>query len=120
MISFEIEKDKNIYFHRGTLFEIEKKHYVVILKMLEELNHTVDLDEELYESVRKALKDGKKEREARLERRSSVYPDTYEVRTKAFKRNADVIAEVLIRAVGFCEKCGKKAPFIRASDGTLI
>jgi 5-methylcytosine-specific restriction protein A len=40
------------------------------------------------------------------------------VKTRAFKRNADVIAEVLIRANGVCEKCDKKAPFLRSSDGT--
>ena len=35
-----------------------------------------------------------------------------------FKRNPDVIAEVLERASGKCEYCNKPAPFKRASDGT--
>lgn len=38
--------------------------------------------------------------------------------TRAFKRNPDVIAEVLIRADGVCEQCDQHAPFKRASDGT--
>jgi len=116
--SEELEDCEAVNFHRGTLFEITKKHYEVMVKMLEELNHPIDLEEELYQLVKKAIKDGKKEREARLERRSSIFPDTYEVRTKAFKRNADVIAEVLLRTNGFCQKCGKEAPFKRASDET--
>ena len=34
----------------------------------------------------------------------------------AFLRNPDVIAEVLLRANGQCEKCDKPAPFIRSSN----
>ena len=41
-----------------------------------------------------------------------------EVRTTAFIRNTDVIVEVLERASGKCENCGKAAPFLRATDGT--
>lgn len=33
-----------------------------------------------------------------------------------FKRNPDVVAEVLIRAKGKCESCGKPAPFKRRKD----
>lgn len=107
-----------VHFHRGTLFEIEKKHYEVMVQMLEELNPVIDIDEELYKAVKHAINDGSKKREGRLNSRESIYPDTFEVKTKAFKRNADVIAEVLIRAKGICERCGKEAPFKRASDGT--
>ena len=46
----------------------------------------------------------KGERKARLESRNSIYPDIYEVTTKAFRLNPDVIAEVLIRADGICER----------------
>ena len=35
-----------------------------------------------------------------------------------FVRNPDVIADVLERALGICERCGNKAPFTRKSDGT--
>lgn len=38
--------------------------------------------------------------------------------SRAFRRNPDVVAAVLHRADGKCERCGKSAPFIRASDGT--
>ncbi|WP_226536417.1 HNH endonuclease [Fictibacillus halophilus] len=104
--------------HQGTLFEVEKKHYNVIVQMLEEINTSLDPHEELYEEVQKSFKDNRISRKKRLENRISLYPEIYEVTTKAFKRNADVIAEVLIRANGICEKCNKKAPFNRAKDGT--
>lgn len=38
--------------------------------------------------------------------------------TLVFKRNPDVVAEVLERANGNCERCQAPAPFTRASDGT--
>jgi len=105
------------YFER-----VGRGEYVVLpeykVQMVGEINNTEDTDEELYQAVKRAMKDDSKKREARLESRSSVYPDNYVVTTKAFKRNADVIAEVLIRAKGYCEKCGKEAPFKRATDGT--
>ncbi|MBU8915112.1 HNH endonuclease [Bacillus sp. FJAT-29953] len=113
-----LEDCEAVHFHRGTLFEIEKRHYDVMMQMLEELNHTVSTEEELYRAVKQAMKVESEKRAARLQNRISVYPDTYEVTTKAFNRNAYVIAEVLIRANGICERCGKGAPFKRASDGT--
>ncbi|WP_430789132.1 HNH endonuclease [Virgibacillus flavescens] len=116
--SIELEDCEVVHFHRGTLFEIEKRHYEVMVQMLEELNKRVDTDEELYLAVKQAIKDGNKKREVRLASRSTVYPEPYEVATRAFKRNADVIGEVLIRANGICENCEKEAPFKRASDGT--
>ena len=35
-----------------------------------------------------------------------------------YVRNPDVVAAVLDRANGSCERCGKEAPFVRAKDGT--
>lgn len=104
--------------HRGTLFELEMEHYDVIVKMLKEINTPVEYEEELYKAIKESLKEDSKKRKKRLENRNSLYPDTYEVTTKSFKRNVDVIAEVLIRANGICEKCSKKAPFKRKTDGT--
>ncbi|HEX8124258.1 MAG TPA: HNH endonuclease signature motif containing protein [Allosphingosinicella sp.] len=39
------------------------------------------------------------------------------VQTLAYKRNPHVVAAVLERAAGTCERCGCAAPFLRASDG---
>jgi hypothetical protein len=46
------------------------------------------------------------------------HPTRIEVVTSVFVRNADVVAEVLHRANGWCESCGSLAPFMRASDGS--
>ncbi|WAG20214.1 HNH endonuclease [Burkholderia gladioli] len=35
-----------------------------------------------------------------------------------FLRNADVVAEVLHRANGACERCKNPAPFLRKKDGS--
>jgi hypothetical protein len=45
-------------------------------------------------------------------------PEKIQILSTGFKRNADVIVEVLLRAQGVCERCNRNAPFIRKSDGT--
>lgn len=69
-------------------------------------------------AVNQTMQDDIEERKQRLRNRISPFPNTYETITRVFQRNPDVIAEVLIRAKGICEKCGKDAPFKRSSDGT--
>ena len=104
--------------HRGTLLELERKHYDTMVKMLNELNFQLDNHDELNRQVQKSLADGSEERKKRLESRTVLIPEMYESISKVFKRNPDVIAEVLVRANGVCEKCKKPAPFIRRSDGS--
>jgi predicted HNH restriction endonuclease len=45
-------------------------------------------------------------------------PERVQIVSIGYRRNADVIVAVLIRANGICERCGKNAPFMRKSDGT--
>lgn len=45
-------------------------------------------------------------------------PTTRVVTTTVFDRNPDVVAEVLYRAKGVCQRCDSPAPFVRRSDGT--
>lgn len=45
-------------------------------------------------------------------------PASTRVTSTAFLRNPDVVAEVLFRAHGVCERCKQPAPFKRATDGT--
>ncbi|MBE5394532.1 HNH endonuclease [Brevibacillus borstelensis] len=104
--------------HRGTLLKLESKHFEIIVQRLEELNALENYHKELNQAVQKSLADGREERKRRLESRTELIPETYETKTRVFKRNPDVIAEVLVRANGICEKCKSPAPFIRASDGT--
>jgi hypothetical protein len=81
------------------------------LEDLSQLN--AELEREL--SVSRKLSDS-----ARRDRlaRTKPMPERIDVRTSIFKRNPDVIIEVLIRAAGNCEGCKQPAPFSRASDGS--
>lgn len=45
-------------------------------------------------------------------------PARIKVFSYAYKRNPDIVVEALVRAAGHCERCGKPAPFRRASDET--
>jgi len=56
-------------------------------------------------------------RRARLKKAQTI-PEITITQTLSYKRNPDVIVEVLLRANGFCERCTKQAPFKRAKDGT--
>jgi 5-methylcytosine-specific restriction protein A len=49
---------------------------------------------------------------------AQTHPKRVRVFSYAFQRNPDVVAEALARARGICEKCGSRAPFLRATDGT--
>lgn len=68
-------------------------------------------------AVRKALADSPDRRQARL-RRAARTPVKVKVVTETYIRNADVVAEVLYRASGVCERCHEPAPFKREKDGT--
>lgn len=58
--------------------------------------------------------------EARQERLSKApkFPEKVSVVSTSFRRNPNVVAEVLARANGYCEECKSSAPFLRASDNT--
>ena len=74
-------------------------------------------EQSLYEAVLSSLQDDPAKRAARLAVADKV-PDRYQTTTTSFRRNPDVVAEVLLRASGTCEACNKPAPFARAADGT--
>ncbi|MFM0239877.1 HNH endonuclease [Paraburkholderia phytofirmans] len=71
--------------------------------------------ENLDVAVEQSLKASAQERRERLAS-ANRQPEQVVVLTRVFRRNPDVIAEVLLRADGVCEGCGKSAPFQR-SDG---
>lgn len=75
------------------------------------------IDQAFREDVLRALNDEPKNRAARLALADPV-PIRIEITTVAYRRNPDVVAEVLLRASGTCETCKNKAPFLRSSDGT--
>ena len=45
-------------------------------------------------------------------------PERIQIISVGFRRNADVIVTVLLRANGVCEMCKANAPFLRRSDGS--
>ncbi len=75
---------------------------------------------EYYQILEKEVNQSKLDTLSRKERlkTASKKPDTLEIIHTVFRRNPDVIAEVLERAKGTCEYCEKAAPFIRKSDRT--
>lgn len=84
---------------------------------LEENILAEDLEKELEEELEKSKSLTSAERIERLSKASKL-PKRTKVLSSGFQRNSDVIAEVLLRANGNCEKCNKPAPFLRARDNT--
>lgn len=72
---------------------------------------------QLQASVERALSDSSQARRSRLAA-APAKPRTMVVQATVYLRNADVVAEVLLRANGTCERCRNSAPFLRAKDGT--
>jgi 5-methylcytosine-specific restriction protein A len=82
------------------------------------LRETAAFDESslsLDNEVTTALADTSEARARRLQQASPM-PEQQIVLARIFRRNPDVIAEVLLRAKGVCEGCTEAAPFLRA-DG---
>jgi 5-methylcytosine-specific restriction enzyme A len=78
---------------------------------------TLEYHEATSKEVTMARETNKEIRRERLKQANKI-PNTVQVITTAYKRNPDVIVEVLLRSKGCCELCGKPSPFIRASDLT--
>lgn len=74
-------------------------------------------EENLNELIAKSRSDSSEERQKRINE-APKKPDVIQIISRGFKRNADVIVEVLSRADGICERCGSKAPFIRKKDSS--
>ncbi len=68
-------------------------------------------------AIRNALSVDPETRRSRLAQ-APRKPEVRAATVVVFNRNADVVAEALLRSHGKCELCGEPAPFIRASDGT--
>lgn len=75
------------------------------------------LDRELEDAVKESLQGDDDRRRERLAE-APVQPERVQVISHAYRRNPDVVAEVLKRAHGKCEICKMDAPFLRASDGS--
>lgn len=71
----------------------------------------------LAENIDISRKSAHEDRLSRL-KNAPKRPKGRTVSTAIYIRNPDVVAEVLLRANGICEKCNNEAPFIRKSDNT--
>lgn len=76
-----------------------------------------ELDQAFRSEVEASERDTPGQRKARLAKANKM-PAKVLVTTVAYKRNPDVVVEVLRRANGRCERCQEAAPFIKRSDGT--
>lgn len=90
----------------------DKKYF-----LKENILNLITVEKTLEEEIKKSKKDTKENRQNRLNNRDKK-PPKIEVVSTQYKRNADVIIEVLERANGICEKCKNPAPFIRKKDKT--
>ena len=75
------------------------------------------IEDQFVEKVERSLGDQSETRRRRLEQATKL-PRRVTKLVYVYERNADVVAEVLVRAKGICECCQQPAPFIRKSDGT--
>lgn len=116
----------NIYRNMAHYSYKEKSSVALSSQDLDEINSflngtTTPIKLEEYESafskrIEQSKQDDPAKRKARLQSAES-YPSKINVQTTVFKRNPDVIAEVLLKANGICEACKQEAPFLR-KDGS--
>lgn len=91
-------------------------HDPSVAEALHALTGTASPLEAFDRAVSLALQSDPESRRQRLQT-ASVKPSRRIQEVSVFDRNPDVVAEVLFRAAGNCETCGKAAPFLRARDG---
>lgn len=90
-------------------------------KIIQEIRRDVapveftDYVEQFAGEIQKSLRDSPDSRAKRIEKADKA-PAKIPVISFAFVRNPDVVAEVLIRAKGKCERCKNAAPFKRKTD----
>ncbi|MFK9099455.1 HNH endonuclease [Pseudomonas guariconensis] len=91
--------------------------YEELLLRLSPIAKTTDEDEIFAQQVADSLAASASERTKRLADASPLPQIRHQI-VKTFRRNPDVVAEVLLRANGKCEGCRLPAPFQRP-DGSL-
>jgi 5-methylcytosine-specific restriction protein A len=109
-------------------YEKRKQHIIktskTILKIANKLHqqdkfsfYVNNMESNFEREIAKSIKDNPVLRKNRLNKASKI-PEKTQMIVDGFKRNPDVVAEVLLRANGVCEQCNKNAPFIRKKDNT--
>ena len=79
--------------------------------------HLADIHAAFEKQVELSIRDSRDTRQTRLAAAPQT-PVRIARTVYVFERNPDVVAEVLLRAKGVCERCAEKAPFLRRKDGS--
>lgn len=79
---------------------------------------SADFTAKIFAEQTKAASQGSKDQRLARLALAPKKPEKILVLSTNYKRNPDVVAEVLERSNGKCEACGLPAPFTRKSDGT--
>lgn len=106
-------------FKRGNIFEIYQPSIHGVWELYQDLQGKWcyrQVKSEFEEAVEAAAKLPPSERKQILEAESKT-PELTVVTTRVYKRNPNVVAEVLNRASGKCQSCKRDAPFLK-EDGT--
>lgn len=94
----------------------DDRQYIVANKPISDSTLTAVL-EKFNADIIKASKASPESRKRFLDK-APKKPERKTVETTVFVRNPYVVAEVLCRASGNCERCTSSAPFLRKSDGS--
>lgn len=126
MMSQRIGQDQTrtvYYFHFAQAKDVFEIFYSSSEEILTSNDEQVDVPTseqiqlELEEAIERSFNDTPDNRKKRLFS-SNKRPERIHTTTYTFRRNPDVIVEVLLRADGICERCKQQAPFSRSRDGT--
>lgn len=105
------EKEKSCTLH--SMRNVLAKHKAKLVQTVS----WAQQEDEFRQTVEKAMFEDPTERQQRLAEAPKL-PKKVLIQIEVFRRNPDVVAEVLLRAKGKCERCQQAAPFKRKSDGT--
>ncbi len=111
---------KHLKYYEGVGKSSQPKIHNILKKHTEEIALSSifnEISNNLRGQTLLSLSDNSEIRKSRL-KVATKKPRELEVKTKVYIRNPDVVAEVLNRANGICEKCNSHAPFKRAKDNT--
>jgi len=111
---------KHLDYYEGKGKSSQPKIQTLLKTLIIELNSESEfkkIQKIFYQNISESLLLDKKARDIRLNS-APKKPRVISVTTKVYSRNPDVVAAVLIRANGVCEKCNKPAPFIRANGNS--
>jgi hypothetical protein len=101
----------------GTKYQFSNYKIIPYSKTKDTVVEQVKFESNFEKNIQKSKNDSQQKRLMRL-KTSSKKPLTVEIKSIQYKRNPDVVVEVLNRANGICEKCKKKAPFFRKKDNS--